>query len=117
MRRQWIDEEKPALPRDEPGAVQEDQGNREPHDTTGAINGDSGLARSQEPNEDRLSDLGRSIPRQEDQGDDGHNGLFIPDDGNNAQEKVDQDAPGDVPEHDELDDLLREQEESVFNTT
>lgn len=83
---------------------------------------DGGIAngeRGQHPDEGRPSmNIGpdRSIPRQQTQGDDGQ-GLFLSDD-EVANEVMEQNGPGeDVPEHDELDDLLREQEDAAVNIT
>ncbi|RMJ26868.1 hypothetical protein PHISP_02237 [Aspergillus sp. HF37] len=127
MRREWIDEERPGhrFEDDEPGPAREDdQRTDRPRGEAVAEVSGSGVVegeRSQNPDKDRPSTSAipdRSIPQQQaHRGDDGQ-GLFLSDDEGIPQEAMEQDDPGqDVPEHDELDDLLKEQEEAAFNIT
>lgn len=131
MRRQWIDEERPGhrSEDDEPGPVrrEDDQRTDRPRGEAVAEMSGSGAVegeRSQNPDEDRPPTSAipdRSIGQQQaHRGDDGQ-GLFLSDDEDIPEEAMEQEAPGpdgpgqDVPEHDELDDLLKEQEEAAFN--
>lgn len=104
-------------------APQDDQGAQSARDdlTTDLNNNDStDLVGSERPDGAHLSPNGKShvegdrpMPRQDHQGeDDADQGLFLP--GNRSPEHaIDQD----IPEHDELDDLLREQEEAALSIT
>lgn len=123
MRRQWIEEEKRGrrFEDDDTGPAQVGSMNDQPLDVAAGGN-DGGIVdgeRGQHPEEGRPSmniGLDRSISRQQTQGDDGH-GLFLSDD-EVPNEVMEQNGPGeDVPEHDELDDLLREQEDAAVNIT
>ena len=124
MRRQWIDEERPShrLEVDDTGHTGEDSRNVQSGGETaqrsnGDILEDGG---SRQPDEDGPTTNSvpvYSIPRQQmKEGDDGQ-GLFLSDD-EGVHPGIEHNDPGDdVPEHDELDDLLREQEEAAFNIT
>lgn len=117
MRKQWIDEERPV------SSVENHQDGQETQlgggESTTYLNNDNGTdpARSYQPNGDRIptnttSSMSedRSIPRQQNREDDGDQGLFLPDEDNNNDNR-EHAMDEDVPEHDELDDLLREQED------
>lgn len=137
LRRDWIDEEKPGRVGSEPEPERErerEDGNGDgaeagagngtessPRDGQGAEpRGNSGVQGeiSQQPDENpTLTNVipDRSIPPQQHPDENDGQGLFFSDDEENRQDTR-QDGPGDdVPEHDELDDLLREQEEEAFN--
>lgn len=106
---------------DSRSAPQDDQGAQPPRDdlTRDLDNNDSmDIVESGQQNGAHVSPNGmphmegdRSMPRQDAQGeDDEDQGLFLP--GNNSPEHT---TDQDISEHDELDDLLREQEEAALN--
>ncbi|RJE23643.1 hypothetical protein PHISCL_04019 [Aspergillus sclerotialis] len=124
MRKQWIDDERPMPSVDNPrSAPQDDQGAQPARDDlTTDLNNDNNnnptdLVGSERPDGAHVSPNGmshvgdRSMPRQDHEGeDDADQGLFLP--GNRSPEHaIDQD----IPEHDELDELLREQEEAALS--
>lgn len=119
MRKQWIDEERPVSSADDsPNAPPDGQGIQSGRGEPVAYsNNDNGIdsGRQQPPDGDPLSANGpsrlsedRSMPRQQTQRDDEDQGLFIPDETNSNENAME-----DVPGHDELDDLLREQEDAL----
>lgn len=123
MRKQWIDEERPVSSVDNPRSTRED-GQEIQLGRGGSmayLNNDNGAdsARSYQANEDciptnttsRMSE-DRAVPRQQNRGDDGDQGLFLPGEDNNNDNREHAMDEG-LPEHDELDDLLREQEDAL----
>ena len=122
MRKQWIDEEKPTARENEPDTSRlQDLERPNPDNPTMDLDGDGAVnpERPQPSHNDGPSPTGTAHVPMGDQTtsraqfpeDEDVHGLFLPDDGSNIRDQ--EPEGGGIPEDDELDDLLKEQEEAA----